>query len=620
MGPCPKRPQSEDREALGFERRPMVRWFAPLQLLQTGMRTVISGIFGTYADKREVQAALPGEPRVHRELARRDDVWIDYVADLGDGWAPTYTVAHLLARPKLRAAGLTGELPRGNLLVMGGDQVYPTASRDEYENRTLGPYRAAYPCEPDEKAAPFLFAIPGNHDWYDGLTNFLRFFCQQKWIGGWRTAQQRSYFAVQLPHRWWLWGVDVQFDVYIDEPQIHFFRQIALRNLREGDRVILVTGKPSWKHGTPPPRSVAGRPSKPERARAKHRPSEPNRSYDNLRYLEEKIIELNGARLVVSISGDDHHYARYEEETSADRKRQKITSGGGGAALSATHRLEDPLSLWRLADEEADDPVPTVYRLRRAYPTRDESRRIPYRALYRIPLRNWTFVLGVFAVYFVPAILLQAGVRKALRREHGASVLELWYATVSSKWVVYAAVVLVAALLLFAATKSVWVRLVAGALHGAAHVLMLSFFVALAGWAPSRLEGPGHDLGIGWKFGDAALRWDLVAAVGGMLLAAIPGAVLVAVYLVLSDWWAGKQLEAHAGQVFAGQQIEDLKNFLRLHIDTDGALSIYPVGISRVARTGEIRLRATGPLQEPWFELPELGDSVHLLEPPIRVV
>ena len=95
-----------------------------------------------------------------------------------------------------------------------------------------------------------LLAIPGNHDWYDGLTNFVRIFCQDGFVGGWKTRQRRSYFAARLPHGWWLWGVDIQFDTYIDKPQLDYFRA-AGAGMKAGDRVILATGKPSWMKVAP---------------------------------------------------------------------------------------------------------------------------------------------------------------------------------------------------------------------------------------------------------------------------------------------------------------------------------------------------------------------------------
>src|SRR5437762_1918919 len=83
---------------------------------------------------------------------------------------------------------------------LGGDQVYPTASGQQYDDRFKGPFHAALPVPPAEGAQPRLYAVPGNHDWYDGLTAFLRLFVRAHDgdIGGWQTRQTRSYFAIEL--------------------------------------------------------------------------------------------------------------------------------------------------------------------------------------------------------------------------------------------------------------------------------------------------------------------------------------------------------------------------------------------------------------------------------------
>ena len=93
----PSAPKDESREELGFQPQPMVRWFDPVQLAGTGIQVGVSGFFGgSNADKREIQAAL-APAAANREYAEGDELWIDYVADLGDGFDPTYTVAWLLA-------------------------------------------------------------------------------------------------------------------------------------------------------------------------------------------------------------------------------------------------------------------------------------------------------------------------------------------------------------------------------------------------------------------------------------------------------------------------------------------------------------------------------------------
>ncbi|HEX5984099.1 MAG TPA: metallophosphoesterase, partial [Solirubrobacterales bacterium] len=305
----------ETLEDLEFERQEMVNWFSLRVLVISALRVVLSSLFGQYADKRDFQAALDPHPGPPCSYGPADEVdgalWLDFVADLGDGFDSTYAIAGLLARPRLELSageGWSYELPRGRALVMGGDEVYPVATREEYENRFRGPYEMAFP--ESTGSAPDLFAIPGNHDWYDGLTNFLRFLCAEREIGGWQTKQSRSYFALQLPHRWWLLAIDIQLDTYIDEPQLEYFKGIGLQ---KGDRVILVTGKPSW---------------------LKVKPGHVPDSYKNLQYFTSEVVAAAEAEVRVTLTGDLHHYCRFRAE---DGGQDLVTSGGGGAYLFPTH-------------------------------------------------------------------------------------------------------------------------------------------------------------------------------------------------------------------------------------------------------------------------------------------
>src|SRR5690606_1693852 len=206
-----------------FIRKKMVNWYDPKQLAFTAVKTVISGIFGNFADRREMQAAL--DPGVeYFDYSDRPELWVDFISDLGDGFNSTYTLAHLMAQEQLDLDGHL--LKRGNILIMGGDQVYPTPELKEYNNRLKGPYNAAFPWIEGDKDRPSLFALPGNHDWYDGLTNFLRLFCQGRSLGNWHSKQRRSYFALKLHHDYWLWGIDVQLNADIDYPQLCYFKEI----------------------------------------------------------------------------------------------------------------------------------------------------------------------------------------------------------------------------------------------------------------------------------------------------------------------------------------------------------------------------------------------------------
>jgi hypothetical protein len=160
----------------------MTRWFDPGLLGQLLARVIVSDLFGQYADRRLIVAALdtvPDEELVRRarqflpENADKDvwslqpdaegAVWIDFVADLGDGFDATYAIASLLAQETLTVDGhLTS---RGQILIMGGDQVYPNASAENYQNRLRDPYGWAFPDPGADEQGPPVYAIPGNHDW-----------------------------------------------------------------------------------------------------------------------------------------------------------------------------------------------------------------------------------------------------------------------------------------------------------------------------------------------------------------------------------------------------------------------------------------------------------------------
>jgi hypothetical protein len=85
------RPRPRSLEELDFEPRAPISWFSPGELGLTAKKLLVSKIFGDYADKRELIGTLP-DPGI---IDRRDDdeTWIDYVADLGDGFDATYSVA-----------------------------------------------------------------------------------------------------------------------------------------------------------------------------------------------------------------------------------------------------------------------------------------------------------------------------------------------------------------------------------------------------------------------------------------------------------------------------------------------------------------------------------------------
>ena len=64
-------------------------------------------------------------------------------------------------------------------------------------------------------------------DWFDGLHTFMRYICKKSWLGGWCMPQKNSYFALQLPRRWWVFGLDLTLHGDINVYQFKFFSELV---------------------------------------------------------------------------------------------------------------------------------------------------------------------------------------------------------------------------------------------------------------------------------------------------------------------------------------------------------------------------------------------------------
>lgn len=575
-------------DVLGFRPEDAVRWLSPSELWRAGVKVVLSSVFASYADKREVQEALQPTPLAVR--GRDGELWLDFVADLGDGFDATCTVAGLLAADRLDPEPSPGgepvaPLPRASVLILGGDEVYPTASAREYDNRMKGPYRAALP---DAAEPPSMFVLPGNHDWYDGLTSFLRVFAQGRSIGGWRTRQTRSYFAVQLPHRWWLVGLDTQFGSELDAPQLRYFARFLTAQLQPGDSVILCCATPTWV----------------ETADEKHRDAFNSlhwfdRNYIRTRHDTAGRIVQTGASVRLWITGDSHHYARFAErwpgedatpDTAAQEagaapvlppdaeRRQMVTCGLGGAYLSATHDLPTalPLPPERSRVLQKDEKPTTFARADALYPDRDTSKRLAGRlaapwSRYWLPRRNPGFGTMAAGVHVVLLLALSAFLGLVGDRTPVAAVRD---ATVGATFALCARVTIIATAVLLLP----WAL---GVIRGrkwrtpstAVAAVLLQLLVAegaLLALVAVDLSG----LGSGWVVWLGAL-W--AAAVGWVL-----GSEAFALYTLL----------ARHGQAFgwqmSGQAVEDCKGFVRMHLAADRTLTLHPLVVDEVCHDWDV--------------------------------
>jgi hypothetical protein len=123
-------------------------------------------VLGGDASKASVVEAL-GRP-----------LWVDFVADTGDDHDVSLAVARMLfASYSVVEGGETRVLPRGDVLLFGGDTAYPVATGEEIARRLVVPWNDVLRERAiDEDRRRVLLGIPGNHDWYDGLDGFGRLF------------------------------------------------------------------------------------------------------------------------------------------------------------------------------------------------------------------------------------------------------------------------------------------------------------------------------------------------------------------------------------------------------------------------------------------------------------
>jgi hypothetical protein len=532
------------------ERATMVGWYDPGQLAQTIVEVAISTIFGRESDFRMLEALTqpqddffpcetcePGQP-----------AWIDYVGDTGDGWNSTYSMAYWMTRPELPVASADGSAPEttrsGQVLIFGGDQVYPTASRSSYEQRLVAPYKAAR--ESSAEPAPEVFAIPGNHDWYDNLVSFTRLFCDKEWFAGWRTRQKRSYFVLKLRYGWWLVGTDIQLGSDIDDRQLQYFKEAA-KKMKPDDRIILCTAEPHWVYAE------------------MYREAEPG-------YYNEKTLsflespKVFGDRIQIFVAGDLHHYRRHEGED----RRQKLTSGGGGAFLHPTHGPD--VSVLHESN----------YQQRAAYPDPKTSRRLCWRNL-GFPLRNPKFGVASAFLYLMVAWTILAGIGLTTNpRDAFRTVLTN---TLSNPTATILVLVVFFGFMFFTDTHYRLFRYLGGGLHALLHLTAI-FFI---GWGASYFvlhhfpvvgSTPGHLIPTG-----------ILIFIAGWII----GSFIFGVYLLVSL----NLFRRHSNEAFSSLRIEDYKNFLRFRIDPDGGMTIFPLGVEKVAKEWTPSSESGGPKYKP---------------------
>jgi 3',5'-cyclic AMP phosphodiesterase CpdA len=596
------------KEGVGA-RAKMAAWFHPIELGKTAVRLVSSTLQAQSLDRRALAPVHPERAEVDARHAERPELWLDFAADVGDGFDSTYAVAWAMAHAyeldgspapgvvarRLPIESTRGALPRGDVLVLGGDLGYPIGDKETYEKKLLAVYETAmgWAREPHRT----VYAIPGNHDWYDGVSAFSDWFCFRRWVGEYRAAQGRTYFALRLPGNWWMAAVDIQLGGEIDPAQLRYFEQIRKKMDEEPGvehRVLLVVAEPQWLR-TATYRRHDGAPT-----------DEPLRM----------LVDMLGQRVRVFLTGDLHHYMRFSSVHN-----HKITAGGGGAFLHPTHVWLDRLRQANAHDGRPRDAagfdvvaegpaaVDIDGRVYRAPPRRErfepviewpdeatsrELSRWVWASFYR--RENWAFAL-------VPATLyLATGWAISPQRPRGpltyATALESVAESALSPGGIFYFLLLLGAVIAFTETRSLLKRVVGGALHAGLHFSVMVLY------------------------GAAILFQTWAHMPEGLLTPAVQSLCLFALGLLVGPLVMGTYLQgalafdAHSNEAFSALQIQDYKHFVRLCVRASGALDLYVLGIEKVPTKWRPRSGAEGPHLVPERE-PEvvLVDHVHLPPP-----
>jgi 3',5'-cyclic AMP phosphodiesterase CpdA len=220
-------------------------------------------------------------------------------------------------------------------VVVSSDVVYPTGAMKDYESRFWLPFKGV--------TKP-VYAIPGNHDWYDALEGFVATFFERdaariamrariaadggvssttdarieeliqraeylrRQYGVPTGAQDAPFFQLQTPS-FALIAVDTGVLRGVDAEQLTWLR--AALEASRGKMIMAILGHPFFAGG----HDVA-------------------RDDDEFMSLRE-LLRAHGVRIV--IAGDTHDLEYYEEPvkgTSGDFTIHHWVNGGGGAYLS----------------------------------------------------------------------------------------------------------------------------------------------------------------------------------------------------------------------------------------------------------------------------------------------
>lgn len=313
--------------------RPKFSWFNLSALWQSRNQLIARYIRDPTNDERRRWVARLREicptDFIADRYSKLDSLNFLVLGDPGEGDASQFS----LVEPLLTQAKDT------QFMIICGDVVYPAGDVNQYEQKFYLPYRNY----PDS-----IYAVPGNHDWQDGLNGFMVHFCGidpdgtrkhppgSNWLLKllWREAakadpmvlercrdlrpkpvqrlkQPGPYFAIETgPLR--IVDIDVGLKNCLDRDQGEWLRRISSDSSKPK---LLLTGKPIYANGEYYPIPIEGGGT------------------------VDEIVRAREHNYVAVIGGNKHNYQRYSVKVGGEREIQHVVSGGGGAFMHATHQI-----------------------------------------------------------------------------------------------------------------------------------------------------------------------------------------------------------------------------------------------------------------------------------------
>ena len=140
-------------------------WIDPVPLWQSRNQNLVRLFGDPTNDERRLwmelqrQTGKLPEDLIMSEHADLEEVSFIVVGDTGEGDASQ----HAVVKPLLACGRDT------DFMVVCSDVIYPAGDAEDYDTKFYGPY--------DGYQRP-IYALPGNHDWYDGLVGFMHHLCR----------------------------------------------------------------------------------------------------------------------------------------------------------------------------------------------------------------------------------------------------------------------------------------------------------------------------------------------------------------------------------------------------------------------------------------------------------